>query len=106
MLVGPLVVQLIHDEDTIFVAQFDKLSAVRVVTGAYVVDAELLHQLQALLDGTGVGGSSQCTEGVVVGIPLQQHLLAVELHAVFRAVFHGTYTEVLTVFVGYGTILA
>ena len=106
VLVGPLVVQLVDDEDAILVAQFNELSAVGVVAGAYVVDAKLLHQLQALLDGTGIGGSSQRTEGMVVGIALQQHLLAVELHAVFGTVLHSAYAEVLAVFVGYGTILA
>ena len=81
MLACPFVVKLVDHQEAIFVAQLDELAAVGVVRGTYMVDAELLHQLQALLDGTGIVGCTECTEGVVVGIALEQHFLAVEFQS-------------------------
>ena len=62
MLARPLVVELIDDKHTILVTEFDELTAIGVVRGTDVVHAILLHQQYALLDGTGIGGSTKGTE--------------------------------------------
>ena len=71
MLACPLVVELIDDEDAILVAKFDKLAAIGIMTGADVVHAKLLHELQALLNGTWIVGSTERSKRVVVGIAFQ-----------------------------------
>ena len=70
VLVGPLVVQFVDHQHAVLVTQLDELARVGIVRGTDMVDAELLHQLQALLDGTRIGGSTQCSQRVVVGITL------------------------------------
>ena len=57
----PLVVELVDDEDSIFVAELDELTAIGVVAGADVVHAKLLHELQPLLDGTRIVGGTERT---------------------------------------------
>ena len=56
MLACPFVIELIDDEDTVLIAQLDKLAAVGIVRGTDVVDAILLHQLDTLLDSPWIGG--------------------------------------------------
>ena len=61
MLQCPLVIELVDDQDAQTVAQFDERTTVRVVAGADMVHAKLLHQLQTLLDSTRIGCSTQGT---------------------------------------------
>ena len=77
------------------VAQLDELAAVGIVRGADVVDAILLHQLQALLDGTRIGGSTEGSQVVVVGIAFEQDFLSVELQAEVGTYLHGTNAEMV-----------
>ena len=77
------------------VAQLNEFSAVGIVRGADMVHAEGFHQQDALLDGPGIGGSTQCAHRVVVGIAFQQHLLAVQLQAEGRSYLHGAQAEML-----------
>ena len=58
VLTCPLVVQLVDHQYTVLVAKFYELTAIGVMTGTYVVDAKLLHQLQAFLDSPRIGGST------------------------------------------------
>ena len=96
MLACPLVIELIDDEDAVLVAKLDELATVGVVRGADMVDAILLHQLQALLDGTRIGGSAEGSQVVVVGIAFQQHFTAIEPQAIVRAYLYGTDAEVVS----------
>ena len=95
MLTRPLVVELVDHQDTILVAQFDELPAVGVMTRADMIDAKLLHQLYAFLDGPRIGSRAQCAQRVVVGITLQQHLLAVEQQALVGRYLDGANAEAL-----------
>ena len=61
MLTGPFVVEFIDHQDTILVTQADEVATIGIVGGADMVDAILFHQLDALLDGTWIGGSPQGT---------------------------------------------
>ena len=65
-----------------------------------MVHTELLDQLEPLLDGTRISSSTQGTEGMMVGIPLQQDLLAIHEQALLRIHFDGTNTERLPDLVG------
>ena len=58
MLARPLVVEFVDDQDAVFVAEFNELARIGIVGRADMVDAKLLHQLQAFLDGTRIGGSA------------------------------------------------
>ena len=71
-----------------------------------VVDTELLHQLYAFLDGSWVGCCTEGTEGVVVGIALQQHFPAVELQTECRADFNGADTKQVGYLIGHATVLS
>ena len=77
----PLVIEFIHDKDAQRVAEIQQALAVGVMAGADVVEAIIFEQSQPFLDGARIGGGTQCTQCVVVGNALQQHLAAVELHA-------------------------
>ena len=61
MLTGPFVVELVNEQDAIFVAEFDEVAAIRIVRSADMVHAKRLDESQTLLNGLGVGGSSQST---------------------------------------------
>ena len=71
MLLCPLVVELVDNQDAILVTKPDEVATIRIVRRADVVQSELLHQLDALLDGTRIGSSTQSPQGVVVGITFQ-----------------------------------
>ena len=60
MLLGPFVVQFVHNQYAVFVAESDEVAAVWIVRGTNMVHSELLHQLDALLNSLGIG---RCTEG-------------------------------------------
>ena len=66
----PLVVEFVHHEDAQPVAQFEEVLAIGIVGGADVVEAERLHHLQPLLDGTGIGCRTECAKRMVVGVAL------------------------------------
>ena len=70
MLLCPLVVELVDNQYAISVTKLDEVTTIGIVRRADVVQSELLHQLDAFLDGTRVGCSSQSPQGVVVGITL------------------------------------
>ena len=93
VLSGPFVVKLVDNEDAVLVAKLYEFAAIWIVRGAYMVHSELLHQQNALLDGVGIVGSTERSERVVVGIALEEHLLAVELHAEVGAELYGTDAE-------------
>ena len=61
MLTRPLVVEFVYYQNAVFVAEADKVAAVGIVRGAYMVHAKLFHQFDALLDGFGVGCSTKST---------------------------------------------
>ena len=105
MLTRPLVVELVDDEDAVLVAEADEIAAVGIVRGADMVHAELFHQQDALLDGLGIGGSTEGTEGVVVGIALEQHLAAVELQTELWTELDGADAELVAGLVGYGAVV-
>ena len=105
VLTRPLVVELVDDEDAVLVAETDEVAAVGIVRGADMVHAELLHQQDALLDGLGVGGRTEGTEGVVVGIALEQHLAAVELQPELWTELDGADAELVAGLVGYGAVV-
>ena len=106
VLTCPFVVQFVNNQYAVAVAKFDELAAIRVMGSAYVVHAVLLHQLEALLDGSGKGGSPQCAQRVVVGITFQEHLAPVQFHAVVGTELHGAKAEMVAHLVGHGAIRA
>ena len=69
-----------------------------------VVQSELLHQLDALLNSTRIGCSSQSPQGVVVGITLQQYFLAIQLETKVWSNFDGTNAKLLTHLVSHTSI--
>ena len=93
ILCEPFVIELVDDKDTVFVAKAVEVFTVGIVGAADVVEAEVLEQLDALLDGTRIGGGTERAEGVVVGNALEDHLAAIELEAKRRTVLDGTDTE-------------
>ncbi len=93
---GPFVIDLVDDQNAIFVTQVEKRFAVGVVGGADVVEAEVLEHLYAFFHRLGIGGRTEGTERVVVGDALEQDFLAIELHAIFGRELDFAYTEVLT----------
>ena len=93
ILCEPLVIELIDDKDAIFVTEAVEVFAIGIVGAADVVEAEVLEQLDALLDGTRIGGGTESTERVVVGNAFEDHLTAVELKAEGGTVFDGTDSE-------------
>ena len=97
MLAGPFVVELIDHQNTMFVAELDKLAAIGVVTGANVVNTILLHQQDALLDGLWIGCSTQSAQRVVVGIAFQKHLLTIEFETIVWTNLYGADAEALAV---------
>ena len=60
-----------------------------------MVEPEVLQQPQPLLYGPGVGGSSEGSEGVVVGNTFEQYLAPIEFHAEIRAEFHTAHSKAL-----------
>ena len=96
----PLVVELIDHEQAEAVAEVQEVLAVRVVRRAHMVVAEILHQLQPLLDGTRIGGGAERAKRVMVCPALQQHLLAVEEHALLGRELDGANAERLADAVG------
>ena len=95
VLLRPFVVQFVDDEDAEAVAYLHEVLAVGVVRAADVVHAELLHHLQSLLYGTRVSRCAQCAKSVVVGIALEQHLLAVQLQTAFWCELYGAHAKLL-----------
>ena len=96
----PLVVKLIHHQNAILIAEFQEILAIWIMRGADMVHSEFLHQFQSLLDGTRIGGSTQGTEGMMVGITLEEHLLAVHQQALLWDDFNGAHTKRLLYLVG------
>ena len=89
ILCEPFVIELVDDEDTVFVAKAIEVFAIGIVGAADVVEAEVLEQLDALLDGARIGGGTERTECVVVGNAFEDHLTAVELKAKRGTVLDG-----------------
>ena len=100
MLTGPLVVEFIDEQDAIFVAETDEITAVGVVRSADMVHTKLLNQLQALLDSLGVGRSTEGSQRVVIGIALQDYLLAIKFQSEIRTELYGADAEVIAYLVG------
>ena len=105
MLLCPFVVEFVDHQYTIFVTKPDEVATIRIVRRADVVQSELLHQLDAFLDGTRIGCSSQSPQGVVVGITLQQYLLAIQLQTKVRTYLNGANAKLLTHLVSHTSIL-
>ena len=59
--------KFIHHQDAILIAEFQKVLTIWIMRSADMVHSELLHEFQSLLDGTWIGGSTQGTEGMMVG---------------------------------------
>ena len=59
VLTRPFVVEFIHHKDTIFVAELNKLTAVGIMTGSYMVNAPFFHHLDTFFYSPWIGG---CTE--------------------------------------------
>ena len=74
--------------------------------GAYVVHAEVFHQLYAFLHGTRIGGSSESTECMVVGIAFEQHFLPVEEQSLARYQSHVAYSKPLCYLVAHCAVFA
>ena len=105
MLLCPFVVEFVDHQYTIFVTKPDEVATIRIVRRADVVQSELLHQLDAFLDGTRIGCSSQSAQSVVVGITLQQYLLAIQLQTKVRTYLNGANAKLLTHLVSHTSIL-
>ena len=58
-----------------------------------MIHTELLDQLESLLDGTRIGSSTQGAKGMMVGIALQQDLLAIHEQSLFRIQFDDTHAK-------------
>ena len=95
VLVVPFVIEFIHHQYAVLVAKVQKVSRIGVVRGAYVVHPKLFHQFDALLYSSFVGSGSQSTVGVVVGIALEQHLLAIEFQSLSWHQFHSAHAKAL-----------
>ena len=106
MLTRPLVVELVDQQDTVLVAEADEVAAVGVVRGADMVHAELFHQQDALLDGLGIGGSTEGAEGVVVGIAFEEYLAAIELEAEVGSELDGADAELVAGLIGHRAVVA
>ena len=100
MLTGPLVVEFIHKQNSVFIAKLDEITAVGVVRSADMVHAKLLNQLQALLDSLGVGRSTEGSQRVVIGIALQDYFLAIKFQSEIRTELYGADAEVIAYLVG------
>lgn len=61
----------------------EEVFTVGVVGGAHVVVTKGFHEAQTFFDGAGKCGSSERTEGVVVGKAFEKDFLAVEQKATF-----------------------
>ena len=91
----PLVIKFIDHQDTKTVAELEEVLAIRVMRSTHMVHAELLHQLQSFLDGTWISRSTECSQGMMVGIALQQYLLAIDEQALAWRIFDGAHTKLL-----------
>ena len=89
----PFVVKFIHHQDAILIAELQEILAVWIMRRADMVHTELLDQLESLLDGTKIGSSTQGTEGMMVGIALQQDLPAIHQQSLLRIQFDGTHAK-------------
>ena len=89
----PFVVKFIHHQDAILIAKLQEILAVWIMRRADMVHTELLDQLESLLDGTRIGSCTQGTEGMMVGIALQQDLLAIHQQALLRNDFDGAHAK-------------
>ena len=96
----PLIIKFIHHQDAILIAELQEILAIGIMRRADMVHTELLDQLEPLLDGTRISSSTQGTEGMMIGISLQQDLLAIHEQALLRIHFDGTNTERLPDLVG------
>ena len=101
----PLVVQLIHHEQSQSVAKAQEVLAVWIVRRAHMIIPKFLHQLQPLLYGSRKGSGSQCAQRMVVGPTLQQHLLAVEQQATLWSELHGAHAKLLADAVGHAPLV-
>ena len=106
MLASPFVVKLVDYQYTIFIAELDKVAAIRVVRCADVVHSELLHKLYALLDSAWVGSCTKSTKGMVIGIALKQYLLSVKLKAELRSVLYGADSKLLGSLISHAAIFS
>ena len=89
----PFVVKFIHHQDAILIAKLQEILAIWIMRRADMVHTELLDQLESLLDGTRIGSCTQGTEGMMVGIALQQDLLAIHEQSLLRIQFDGTHAK-------------
>ena len=89
-----------------FIAKVEERLRVRVVRRAYVVHAKFLHQFYSLLHGARVGGSSEGSEGVVVGIAFEQYFLAVEQQPLTSYQCHVAYSEAFGHLVAHCSVFA
>ena len=71
-----------------------------------MVHAELFHQQDALLDGLGIGGSTEGAEGVVVGIAFEEDFTAVELEAELGSELDGADAELVAGLIGHRAVVA
>ena len=106
ILVVPLVVEFVHHEYSVLVAKVEERLRVRVVRRAYMVHAKFLHQFYSLLHGARVGGSSEGSEGVVVGIAFEQYFLAVEQQPLTSYQCHVAYSEAFGHLVAHCSVFA
>ena len=71
-----------------------------------MVHAELFHQQDALFDSLRIGGCTEGAECMVVGIALEEHLMAIEFETEVRAELDGADTELVAGLVGHRAVLA
>ena len=101
----PFIIQLVDHQDAILVAQAQQVLAVRIMGCTNMVEAKALHSEYLLLDGTRIGCCTKGSQGVMIGITLEQHFLSVEQESVLGRQFYGTHAEVLTCFVSHSSFL-
>ena len=89
----PFVIEFVHHEQPVAVAKSVKVFAVRIVRATYVVEAKLLQQPYALLDGAWKGRRPKHSECVMVGNALQEHFLSVEQQPTVGCDFNRTHPE-------------
>ena len=51
----PLIIEFIHHENTQSVAKSKKVFAIGIMGGSHMIESELFHHLESLLDGTWIG---------------------------------------------------
>ena len=84
ILFEPLVIQFIHHQNAIFVAEPVKVFTIRIMRSADMVESEILQQFDAFLYRLGVSGGPQRSERVMVGDTFENYLFSIDFQSEIR----------------------